>query len=131
MDAMKWVPRKSNYISGEDIAGLGDITLTIEWAGHVTDTVTEAGRQVKREDLPVIRFVGRSKGMICNSTNRTRIMRMHGREIDNWAGKEITLYTVKRVMREQDEESGDWVKVVKDVIRVREGKRRSSNPEDV
>jgi hypothetical protein len=130
MDAMKWVPRKSNYIAGEDLVGLGDVVVTIEWVGHVTDTVTEAGRQVKKDDIPVIRFVGKQKAMICNATNRARIMAMHGRETDDWPGKQITLYAGKQAMREKND-NGDWVKVVKDVVRVRPSRQRSSNPEDV
>lgn len=62
-----------------------EVTVTIS---HVA--VEEFGDEKK----PVVYFQGKDRGLALNKTNATSIAMLHGSETDNWAGKDITLFTI-------------------------------------
>ncbi len=74
----------SKYIKASDLQGQ-DVPVTIskiEWE--------EVGQEKDR--LPILYFEGRERGLALNKTNTFTIGDIHGQEMDNWGGKEITLF---------------------------------------
>lgn len=52
--------------------------------------------KVGDEDKPVIYFVGKAKGLVCNRTNANMITELLGTaETDEWTGQRIRLYKAK------------------------------------
>ncbi len=47
-----------------------------------------------KDQKPVLYFVGTKKGLVLNKTNATTIGAVHGQEFENWAGKEIELFSM-------------------------------------
>lgn len=104
----------SLYLSSADLHGK-DVPLTIRRV--VVETLkTERGDEKK----PVVYFEEtakkaaesgtKEKRLVLNKTNARSIASQHGNEIDNWAGKKITLYpTTAQAFGE-----------TKDCIRIRE-----------
>jgi len=45
-----------------------------------------------QETLPVLYFRDRKRGLVLNKTNTWTIGDLHGPEMDNWPGKDITLF---------------------------------------
>jgi hypothetical protein len=77
----------SRFVKGEDI-GENRPTLAIKVV-----TIEEMGKD--KEKNPVIWFEGAKKGLVLNKTNAVTIGSLYGPETNNWAGKRITLFTVK------------------------------------
>lgn len=86
------------FISGVELRGK-DVTLTIRKV--VVETLkSERGEEKK----PVVYFeetrkkaeqdgdVSKEKRLVMNKTNAVTIASIYGNEIDNWKGKQITLY---------------------------------------
>ena len=44
------------------------------------------------ERKPVMFFEGKKKGLALNKTNAGRIAKVHGNEMNAWAGKDVVLY---------------------------------------
>lgn len=84
---------ESAYLKKEDI-GDRRVAVTIESVDLET-----VGQGQEQEEKYVLRFVGKSKGMVLNKTNAETISEILGDdEMDNWAGHKITLYVDKHVM---------------------------------
>ena len=74
----------SNFIKASDLQGR-EIPVIISSAD-----VEKIGNN--NEQKLVLKFQGKSKGMICNRTNANRIAYSYGNDTDGWIGKEIILY---------------------------------------
>lgn len=80
----------SQYLAAADLQGK-DATVEIE-ATNIDLLMIEGG--AKKRSL-IIRFVGKEKKFVANTTNQRSIAELHGKEILAWAGKKITLYPTK------------------------------------
>ena len=74
----------SKYVTAPDLNGQ-DRTLIIE---NVTSESVGKPPQVR----PVVYFNGAQKGLVLNQTNGNTIALHHGDEMNNWGGKQITIY---------------------------------------
>ena len=79
---------EGNYIDALCVTGT-DATLTI---ASVTSPNEEKASDGKVIDRPIVRFKETDKGFILNKTNAKTIGLAHGNEMDDWAGKKITLF---------------------------------------
>ena len=79
---------EGNYIDALCVTGK-DAKLTI---ASVAAPNTEKSADGKTIDRPVVRFKETDKGLILNKTNAKCIGLAHGNEMDNWEGKQITLF---------------------------------------
>lgn len=86
------------YLSAADIAGRGDVTLTISDIKQ-EELQSEGGKEHKwcvhfREFEDAHRRNARivNKRLVLNKTNAKTIAKMHGNETDEWAGKRVTLF---------------------------------------
>src|SRR6266498_2954588 len=82
----------TNSLKAADLAG-SEISLVI--TGYTvkefeqTDEKTGNDYTVKK---PIFSFAGTEKTLVCNNTNMGAIAYAYGKEMDEWIGKEITLY---------------------------------------
>ena len=76
----------SKYVKAADLKGQNVIVVI----GQVT--FERIGTNDK-DDKPVLYFQGKSKGMVLNKTNATNIAHLYGDDTDDWAGREIVLFT--------------------------------------
>lgn len=106
-------PRK--YICAADLDGK-DVKLTIKSIDH-EELVMEGG---KKDVEPVITFEKAKKKMVLNRTNARRIAEYYGDDVDQWVGKEITLYPTTTKAK-----GGGTT----DCIRVREAEKKFSRAE--
>lgn len=77
----------TRYIGAYALPNGDDLTVMIEGVQREQITVTGG----KKEDHIVMYLKGH-KPMILNSTNSQSIQRLYGPYIEDWAGKQITLY---------------------------------------
>ena len=75
----------SNWLKAIDLKGR-TIKATIQKVAF-----EEIGQDKNRK--PVVYFDGAEKGLVLNKTNATEIATAHGDEMDEWAGKEIELFS--------------------------------------
>ena len=64
-----------------------DVTLTI---ARVTQG--ELRSKDKTDKRPIVHFAGTPKTMVLNATNGKAIAAMYGVQVEQWAGKRITIY---------------------------------------
>lgn len=81
----------SKYLRGVDFIGGKSARVTISKVDPFHELIGEKGR---KDVKPVLYFQGKKKGLILNKTNADSIGKMHGSRIENWVGKQITLYGV-------------------------------------
>jgi len=77
----------SEFLFAHDLNGK-DVTVQIEkvTAGQIQG---EKGRKNKK---PVVAFRGKSKRLALNKTNSRVIAKLYGNDVEQWAGKWITIY---------------------------------------
>jgi len=79
----------SAYLKGEDIKGM-EVPVIVQRAYWCEEEGSNS--------LPInkfcLMFVGKSKGLLLNATNRDAMVEKYGDEINDWAGKELTLFTI-------------------------------------
>ena len=73
----------SKYLKSDDI-GNSRLTLTV-----MALTMEDIG---DKEFKPVLRFMGKDKGMVLNKTNATILSSVWGDETDAWQGKQLELF---------------------------------------
>ena len=64
-------------------------TLEVEGVDDPNTIKSQDGRMI---DRPILRFTKTDKGLILNKTNSLRLGLAWGNEMDNWKGKQVTLY---------------------------------------
>lgn len=76
-----------DFLADFDLQGK-DITVTIEkvTGGEIT------GEGGKKNRKPVASLVGKKKKLALNSTNCKVIESLYGKDVEDWAGKRITIY---------------------------------------
>ena len=75
----------SDYLKASDLMGK-NVTVTISKVEMKT-----IGQGAQMDTKPVISFVGKDKGLVCNKTNATTIAKLYGPDTDQWTGKSIIL----------------------------------------
>lgn len=77
------------FIAGEDLQGK-EVTVTIE---AIEKDEAFNARTLKKEQVNVMRFVGKKKAIILNKVNSRTIEKLLGTsDYEDWIGKEITIY---------------------------------------
>lgn len=82
-----------DYIGAYSLGDAGDLTVTIDYVQ--TEEITSTGG--KKEYCTVAHLVG-NKPMILNVTNSKSIGKLYGPFIEDWAGKQITLFATTTKM---------------------------------
>lgn len=83
--------RSSDWLAVEDIAGMpGGVRVTIEKVHHIDEVEFEMGR--KERNKFSLKFEGKAKELILNSSNRRTLYRLFGADTGSWIGKSVTLY---------------------------------------
>ena len=54
--------------------------------------LAQVGTPDQPQEKPVLYFRGKQKGLVLNKTNGNAIAELHGEEMDDWPGKEITIF---------------------------------------
>lgn len=75
---------RSPHVSANDLAG--DVTVTIK--GYELDK--EVGADKARKGI--LYFEEFPKGMVMNKTNTESVVALHGKVVNQWVGKKITIY---------------------------------------
>jgi len=79
---------QGNYIDALCVSD-NDAKLTIKSVSAPNSVKSADGKII---DRPIVYFEETDKGLILNKTNAKSIGLRHGNEMDNWSGKQITLY---------------------------------------
>jgi hypothetical protein len=105
---MATVEKKSDAAGSEQRVTAGDIYRSphIRAADLTGDTVVtiksfELDKEVggaKKERRGVIYFEEFSRGLVMNKTNTDRVVGLHGKVVNAWIGKQITLYESEAMM---------------------------------
>lgn len=82
----------STSLKAGDLEG-NEVTLTIKGydAKEFDEKDQKTGRTYKAIK-PIFSFEESEKTFVCNKTNRNAIAYAYGKEMDDWVGKQITLY---------------------------------------
>lgn len=92
------IARESQWLSNEDIPHDRDSVVTIE-AVVRRDNLTMQGGRTKKVGLS-LRFVGKSRELLLNATNRKTLAIMFGtNECAQWFGKRVALFVEQNVRR--------------------------------
>jgi hypothetical protein len=75
----------SKYIKSDDLAGQR-VPLTV-----MAVTMEDIG---DKEFKPIMRFMGREKGMVINKTNATLMSAIWGEDTDRWTGQKLDLFAM-------------------------------------
>lgn len=95
--------KESAWLASEDI-GAREVGVTIEEVELYADVVFDAGRKEAR--VGALKFAGKDKRMILNSTNRKALVRLFGMETKDWRGKAVVLYVDSNVRLGKERVSG-------------------------
>lgn len=95
--------KESAWLASEDI-GEREVIVTIEEVEVYADVAFDAGRKEAR--VGALKFSGKEKRMILNSTNRKALVRLYGMETKAWRGKAVTLYVDANVRFGKERVSG-------------------------
>lgn len=86
-DMTKYATSESNYLKAKDFIGKN---LKVKIAG-VEIVHFEASDTKPERDLPALKFVGKEKGLVLNTTNTQALCTAYGPDSDSWAGHEVGL----------------------------------------
>lgn len=78
------------WLSSEDLIGLGDVKVEIESVFRHSNVEFDAGR--KEPTVYSVKFKGKSKQLVLNSTNRKSLVQKFGVNVKDWADKPVVLY---------------------------------------
>ena len=77
----------SNYLRHQELDDTEDTIVTIDSFAN-----EEVGQGDQKKQKWVLYFTGMEKGLVLNSTNGKVICKLYGEEMDEWIGKNISLY---------------------------------------
>lgn len=80
----------SEYVGAADLKGQ-DKSVTIDRV-EVADLRMAGGKSQRK---PIVYFRGATKKLVLNKTNAASIAAMYGGKVEDWAGKQITLYPTR------------------------------------
>lgn len=81
--------RKSEFLACEDIEGLGDVAVVIEKVLKIRDAAVQDGKKL---DGFTIKFKGKDKMMVVNSTNAKTLTRAFGVDTKKWIDKGALIF---------------------------------------
>ena len=81
--------KPSPWLAAEDI-GNREVTVTIETAEIFSRVEFDQGRS--EENVGALKFTGKDKRMVLNSTNRKALVNLYGMNTADWQGKPVVLY---------------------------------------
>lgn len=84
--------KPTEWLASEDIIGKTPVKVEIESVIKVTGAQFDDGR---KQDVFTIKFKGKDKKLVMNSTNRKSLVNMFGGDVKDWKGKEVELVVVK------------------------------------
>lgn len=79
----------SKWLKAADLQGRAVLLVIERWE------MAEIGMADKPEQKPVLFFRDKQKALVLNKANGNTIAEIHGQEMDDWGGKEITIYPTK------------------------------------
>ena len=79
----------SKFLAAEDLAGLGEVEMTIEGVYQFAEEIMQDG---KKKDGFSIGFIKSTKKLIVNATNRKVLAMSFGADTTKWAGNKIKLF---------------------------------------
>ena len=82
--------KNTPWLSSEDLIGLADVKVEIEAVYRHKDVEFDAGR--KEAEVYSVKFKGKSKQLVLNSTNRKTLVSKFGVNVKDWAGKSVVLF---------------------------------------
>jgi hypothetical protein len=82
--------KESQWLASEDIGLDKDVRVTIEDVERYSKVEFDKGRIEPK--VGALKFTGKEKRMILNSTNRKILVRLYGMNTVDWRGKDILLY---------------------------------------
>ena len=80
--------RDSPWLASEDLDG--DVTLTIKQCHLHQNVEFEAGR--KKPKVFTLEFEKAKRQLVLNGTNRKKLQTKFGNNVQDWKGKQVTLY---------------------------------------
>jgi hypothetical protein len=83
------------WLSSEDLIGLGDVKVKVEAVYRHRDVEFDAGR--KEKEVYSVKFVGKAKQLVLNSTNRKTLVAKFGVNVKDWADKDVVLFVDSNV----------------------------------
>ena len=87
------------WLASEDIMGVCPVTVTVEGCYFHKAVEFDGGR---KEDVYGLKFVGKDKRLVMNSTNRRTMVDMFGTNVKDWEDKKIELTVVDCKMMGKD-----------------------------
>ncbi len=102
------IARESTWLTSEDLPADRDVVVTIEAVVMRKKLVMQGGRE-KAVGLS-LKFVGRSRELLTNATNRRTLSALYGNNTGEWYGKAIALY-VEQDVRRPDGTRGPAVRI--------------------
>ena len=83
----------SRFLSSNDIAGFGDVTVEIESCKLVKQLRFQNGNT--EDNAKLLYFAGKKKPLVLNKTNARELIRLaSSANVKDWHGMKVTLYTI-------------------------------------
>jgi hypothetical protein len=82
--------KNSPWLASEDLLDLGDVAVEIEGIYRHRDVEFDAGR--REQVVYSLKFKGKQKQMVLNSTNRRTLVQKFGANVQDWKGRQVTLF---------------------------------------
>lgn len=101
--------KPSEWLASEDLPLDREIEVTIEDVLLFRDVKFDAGRVEPK--VAALKFAGKEKRMILNSTNRKRLVKMFTSDTREWRGKAVSLYVDPNVRMGRDTVNGLRIKL--------------------
>lgn len=103
--------KPSPWLAAEDI-GNREVRVVIETAEIFKNVEFDQGRT--EESVGALKFVGKEKRMILNSTNRKTLVNLYGMSAADWQNKPVTLYVDFKVRMMSKTVAGLRIKAASD-----------------
>lgn len=87
------------WLASEDILGVTPVRVKVESCFLHTQAEFDGGR---KEDVYALKFEGKEKQLVMNSTNRQMMVSLFGPSVKDWQGKHIDLIVVDCKMMGKD-----------------------------
>jgi len=82
----------SAFLKSADVKGMPGGEVTVEIESCESETI---GQGDDTNALPVLRFVGKSAGLVVNKTNSNALVAAFGNNTDDWKGETIVVYSTQ------------------------------------
>lgn len=87
------------WLASEDILGVAPVKVTVEKCFLHRGAEFDGGR---KEDVYALKFNGKEKQLVMNSTNRRMMVSLFGPNVVDWEGKQVELIVVDCKMMGKD-----------------------------